>query len=297
MNLGSPIGNFPPGNTGNTLPVNSQGTPPLIQTPLPDTPQGSNSAPSWLQDLLCPSSSTAAPLSLAAALPPIPAKVVEKIAKGQFVDFKELLPDNVALLAQLKEMGPGASLQSKSRLRDISDPSTWAQCYMGFVAASTPDKNIRDLMAYGQIILHLARAHAGPGWLAYDRRFRQQRAAGLPLLWTEIDASLMSATVLSMSQGRAQPCPLCWAWDHERSECALLALHPQPQEPPRPSKARPRPYPVKVPEPCRRFNNGICPNSAERCTYTHCCDNCLKVGHVAKDCKDPKKGKGSLALS
>ena len=48
-------------------------------------------------------------LVLASALPPIPGKVVEKILKGQFIDFKELLMDNVALMTQLQELGAGAA--------------------------------------------------------------------------------------------------------------------------------------------------------------------------------------------
>ena len=42
-------------------------------------------------------------LTLSSALPPIPGKVVERIWAGSFVDLKELLPDNVALLQRLQE--------------------------------------------------------------------------------------------------------------------------------------------------------------------------------------------------
>ena len=34
------------------------------------------------------------------------AKAVEKIKTGQFIEFKELLADNIALLQHLQEMGP-----------------------------------------------------------------------------------------------------------------------------------------------------------------------------------------------
>ena len=58
--------------------------------PLPDH------SPAWLAELLgvAPVPSTP-PLVLASALPPIPGKAVEKILKGQFIDFKEHLMDNV----------------------------------------------------------------------------------------------------------------------------------------------------------------------------------------------------------
>ena len=54
-------------------------------------------------------SGRSSPLVLASALPPIPGKVVEKILKGQFIDFKELLMDNVALMTQLQELEAGTA--------------------------------------------------------------------------------------------------------------------------------------------------------------------------------------------
>ena len=59
-----------------------------------------------------------APLVLASALLPIPGRAVEKISKGQFIDFKELLSDKVALVSQLRELGAVASsASSRSCLR------------------------------------------------------------------------------------------------------------------------------------------------------------------------------------
>ena len=63
-------------------------------------------SPAWLAELLdVTPAPTTAPLVLASALPPIPGREVEKISKGQFIDFKELLNDNVALVFQLRELG------------------------------------------------------------------------------------------------------------------------------------------------------------------------------------------------
>ena len=42
---------------------------------------------------------------LASTIPPIPAKIVQKIQSNQFVDMKDLLPDNVALLDKLDGLG------------------------------------------------------------------------------------------------------------------------------------------------------------------------------------------------
>ena len=45
----------------------------------------------------------AVPLVLSSALPPVPARAVDKIQSGLFIYFKELLPDNVALSQRLAE--------------------------------------------------------------------------------------------------------------------------------------------------------------------------------------------------
>ena len=50
----------------------------------------------------------ASPLILSSVLPPIPAKAVDRIRAGSFVDLKELLPDNMALLQRLQETSTGS---------------------------------------------------------------------------------------------------------------------------------------------------------------------------------------------
>ena len=110
----------------------------------------------------------ASPLLLSSALPPISANVVDRICAGSFVDLKELLPDNMALLQRLQETstGPRAASGGCSRKREIRDPLTWAACFMGFVAERADLPGTRDLLAYSQLILQLARQHGGGGWIA-----------------------------------------------------------------------------------------------------------------------------------
>ena len=120
----------------------------------------------------------AVPLVLSSALPPVPARAVDKIRSGLFIDFKELLPDNVALSQRLAETSSLLSGAPPARLREVTDILTWISCFLCFVAARSEDSVTRDLMAYGLIVLHLARKHGGWGWLLYDAAFRQQMAAG-----------------------------------------------------------------------------------------------------------------------
>ena len=55
----------------------------------------------------------------------------------------------------------------------------------------------RDLLAYSQLILQLARQHGGGGWIAYNSHFRQQAAASATIPWSELNLSLMAATMFA----------------------------------------------------------------------------------------------------
>ena len=229
------------------------------------------------------------PLIMSSALPPIPGKVVERIRAGLFVDLKELLQDNVALLQRLQEVNTGsqASTGGTSRMRDIRDPMTWASAFMAFVAARSDNPETRDLLAYGQLVLLLARKHGGLGWVAYDHQFRQQAAAGSTAPWSELNLSLMAATVFATGgETPTRACPLCFAADHSARECALASLEVN-KAPPRPpasnrTAVRPRPYRTRE-EVCRRFNRGAC--SSTSCKFEHTCSTCQQPGHGSHECR------------
>ena len=143
----------------------------LLATPLPPL-SGSQPTPA------------ASPLTLSSALPPIPGKLVERIQSRVYIDFKEFLSDNVMLLQRLRELNQGravpASMQTLvdgSCLHEILDLLSWDSCFLAFMAARVDHQEMRELAAYGLIVLQLARKHAGGGWLAYDRQFQQHQAA------------------------------------------------------------------------------------------------------------------------
>ena len=168
------------------------------------------------------------PLMLSSALPPIPTKVVEKILKGDNLDMKELLADNVALLRRIQEVNAGINHQAittTSKLREIADPLTWTYCMLSFLAVKVPHPETRQIVAYMQIIIDLARKHPGSGWLSYDTLFRQQMNAGGTSHWNELNTSLMAATVLSNRGGESgKLCQSCMATDHVQADCALVSL-------------------------------------------------------------------------
>ena len=271
---------FSTGSLSNSTTPSTPVSPHLPSDPSPFSPAGTS--PSLASLLATPLAnlgpSRMAPLVLSSALPPIPGKVVETIRLGSYVDFRDLLPDNVALKQRVIDTGIlGSSANPSLRLREINDVETWLHCFLAFVAAKVNCKETRDLMAYGQIVLMLARKHGGMGWKSYDTHFRQLVGAGHHLPWTELNPSMMAANVL---QAMGQVCSLCQAHDHRREECALAP----------PSERRPRPYRIHD-EVCRRFNR-VTGCSTSRCRFEHKCLNCGSPDHGASNCRSrPEAGK------
>lgn len=167
---------MPPPASLSSIPLSELSAPQICVAPTVPTTSTTSAALSTFPDIesllatctplpsLLPSPERASPLIISQALPPIPGKVVEKARAGQFVEFKEFLPDNVLLLQRLQELGEQNSIASAaqllvsgSRLREITDPLTWVSCFLAFMAACTPHKDTRDLAAYGMVILQLAK--------------------------------------------------------------------------------------------------------------------------------------------
>ena len=292
-------GPTPPENPPLSLPTFSFGDHLIPPDPLLALPALGPLGPTPL-NLTC----KAPPLILSSALPAVPAKVVDKINNGLFVELKELLIDNMALLQRLQEVGHPSShqlLSTPTRLRDIQDPLTWVSCFLSFMAVKANHDPTRELVAYALIIIQLARKHGGRGWLSYDSIFRQQLAAGAINKWSELNPSLMAATVLqSATPGHndsfSRVCSICFGHDHTKADCALAPLESKsrPGTPASLPSIRPRPY--RLPdEICRRFNRGLC--NSHSCRYEHTCTNCLQKDHGASSCPSKDAKPKSLKLT
>lgn len=228
---------------------------------------------------------------LSSALPPIGRKLVQKIKSKQYVAMKELLADNMALLSQLEEFPPQSALVARPhRLRDIDSPLSWVFCFLAYIAVRSEDKETRDMLTYARLVIREAMCHGGPGWLEYDKWFRQQQAAlpsGHP--WNELNASLHAATVMSLRAGQRRSCRLCKEPDHDESQCALGSM--QHHQPPSSQAAPPVTGVRRVTRPetleriCSSWNRGRCAFPGT-CRFRHICATCRRKGHRAKECED-----------
>ena len=173
---------------------------------------------------------------------------------------------------------------------------TWVFCFLAFMAVKMDQEEMRSIAAYGIIILQLIRKHGGSGWLLYDRQFCLQQAAGTNLPWTDINPSLLAATVLGQAGEKPlHSCQLCMAADHSRKECALLASLESHKTPyptsfsscPLPPRHGRRPMLYRMSGLCYSFNNGSNCQSAS-CCFEHACSFCFSSAHP--EVNFPEKG-------
>ena len=224
---------------------------------------------------------------LSEALPVVPAKLVKRIQKAEYVDMAELLKDNME--AERRRMlsdsaFPQSHLTNRPVRREIPDMLSWLQCfslYAAVVASKYPEK-ARELWAYQATLIGEARRCGGRGWLLYDSAFRQQITSFDAVDFSKINQSLYSTTFLAYGAG-AKFCPECMMADHSQEECAL---HPnrslpvvQMQEVRRGGREEPR---LRPPEgykrragrrgPCFQWNDGRCTHPY--CRFEHVCSRC-----------------------
>lgn len=218
-------------------------------------------------------------LVLSPAAEPFPRKLIDKVISGQFIEMRELLTDNIALLQQLEAMHGYSAVHlvgaARPRLHDVASLTTWSYCFLGYMAIRTTDPTTRDQLAYVWLIIREALCHGGAGWLDYDRAFRQQAAVDPSLRWNTLLPGLQASTMLGPGTGQgALFCTLCQDVDHTRAQCALLCLHPPMARIPTITTPRRNIY--------MSWNRGSCIFPGN-CTCRHVCANC-HLAHKARDC-------------
>lgn len=169
----------------------------------------------------------AQPFVLSEALPVVPAKLANRIRKGEYVEMAELLKDNVE--AERRRLAVGDGGVSRVSRREVPDFESWLQCfssYAAIVATQHPHK-ARELWAYQALMIAEHRKCGGRGWLLYDAAFRQQIASLEATDFSKVNQGLYATTFLAYG-GRGQFCARCMSSDHAQEECAL---HPNREVP------------------------------------------------------------------
>ena len=167
---------------------------------------------------------------------PIPAKIVRRIQALEFMDMRELLPDNIALAERLAGLPPGLAPPKPPGEREIGGDGalvTWVSSFATYVAivAQAHPGRVADMLAYMRLIIREASKFGGKGWLTYDAVF-QQNQEGSSALWNALDASLHQVYIANQREKVVIPCTHCHEIDHSTAECAIIALLPHPVHPP-----------------------------------------------------------------
>ena len=171
------------------------------------------------------------PFLMGEGLFPVPAKIVAKIQRGEFVDMAELLRDNLEVERRKASGTPGLGQcgnHSTKQRREVPDLHSWIQCfgvYACVMAAKYPEKT-QQLLAYQTVIVREARRCGGNGWQSYDAMFRQQAAFNDKTDWSTLNNTLYSVSFLFHQNGKGCLCTYCLDADHVSSECALAPEKP-----------------------------------------------------------------------
>ena len=269
---------------GGTQQVNPTAPPPVVSAEV-NIEDGTVSAGGATSGGSCSSAPvTSLPFILSEGLAPVPAKLVSRILKDEFVDMADLLRDNLEARRRgdLPEATSSSTEPKRSR-REVPDLLSWVQCFGTYVAIVTSHQPVRikQLLAYQTFIVREARRCGGRGWLAYDSLFRQQAAGNPAVDWSKLNPTLYAVTFLAQS-GSGKNCILCMEADHREDECALSKGKVSPsvvkqsasRDPPRgPGEVSHRFPRAKGRGACFSWNQGEC-SYPGYCRYRHFCSKC-----------------------
>ena len=116
--------------------------------------------PAWL----LPGAAEDGGLSLSMSLRPVPARVVQQIRSGRYVDMRDLLWDNSAVRCHYESLHGGLGIHflpssSRPRIREIPSLSAWVSCFLTYLSVYTPDQATRERATYGLLVVREAMRH------------------------------------------------------------------------------------------------------------------------------------------
>lgn len=127
---------------------------------------------------------------------------------GQFVELRDLLPDNIALVGQLNTLHGLSTSHLVGPLRPCLPEVLFLASWMYWLS--------RHHLAYTQLIVREAQLHGGTGWLDYDKRVQTTGSIGsyiameFPPASTALNRLKQSNKPLQYLSGARRSCsPMC----------------------------------------------------------------------------------------
>ena len=295
---------------------------PVMQQPDSDEDNISDTTAQVPRDSTPGPAHTPTPPAASQAIPPVPAKLQNRILKGEYIDFKELLPENMFSSGDVPLSKPNSvtlQLDTSSALttpqitvtnpgkhskRTIDTFHAWMQAWNAYVAvlATHFPSRALEMLAYQRVITDAANEYLIDRWYDYDKRFRHTVSTDRSLKWDRIctdlwlecltpPASTSDSATRQAHPGELgkRPCTYCRRTTHFPHTC--------PQAPwsfrsSRLSSTTALRNPLGSGTPrsttngkpvCWNYNGtGACNKPA--CTYSHTCGVC-GGNHPAKGCR------------
>lgn len=148
--------------------------------------------------------------------PPVPKEIVKQVREEKYVNFQELLPENL----EKENAKNKAFVDETERVDDITK---WTDCMAAYIAVFSCDypNRIRDLLAYQGIITRLYReCQDKRAWQRYDVAFRRKASQSGLKDWSTVDENLW-IMASSRDARRAVLCKACLSLAHDQASCPL----------------------------------------------------------------------------
>ena len=235
-------------------------------------------------------------------LPPLPEKIRTKITKREYIDFNDLLTDNMyphpshassqnnfTLSVDPQDGDSLSFVRSQRKKRRIDGLSSWLEAWNVFLRStlSLYPHLAPDLLAYQDQICKYSRKFKSAAWLMYDTAFRFMAATNTNMPWAKGNEQLYNDI---LKEETLPYCIHCHMYGHRTLACPLRPKSAQSFRPypttftataanlPQTTTTTPaQPLPsqqLQLPAICRDFNRRVCrrPN----CQFQHICNkpNC-----------------------
>ena len=149
---------------------------------------------------------------------PLPQRLVDKIARFEYVEMAELQPEAWLLENQSNTKYCHSIL--KRRRAPVTDVLTWVQCFtsLASVLSQIYPNQVPELMAYMSTIVRCQKEFEGLGWMHYNTSIRHQAAISKDLHWGKINPTLHSICFAGHARHLAH-CTICLSTNHPGEHC------------------------------------------------------------------------------
>ena len=176
-------------------------------------------------------------------LPPLPEKLRSKISKREYIDFNELLSDNMyphpsfassqnnfTLTVDPQDATTLAFVPSQRKKRRIDGLSSWLEAWNVFLRStiSIYPSLAPDLLAYQAQICKFSRKFKASAWLMYDTAFRYMAASHVAMSWGKVNEQLYNDI---LKEETLPYCVHCHTYGHRTLGCPTRSKPVQPFRP------------------------------------------------------------------